>query len=327
MKNSNYKIVLRNIKKDEVEFYDYDLIDKDHPLMQLDELLSKYSTKEQFIREYLKKENIEDYDIYIIYKTNSKENNQFKFLDCHFGLNISNNNMKQKMINNIVDKGLKNYEFINFIRENDRGLYKKFDHYEKKIFMYNKIKKRFDSIKNGDFESANIYTKKIKILLNNDYLTLRKLVDLSYRFTHKISQYGKYDYDRKYFSYKFTNERNNSVVPGQISFDIENLNNQNNKSDIKEQTTHDLDVTSVYFELLNSDVNFYDSYLKNSNLSEKLLNYTNRYINAICISLEDELESNKNRQIIIHELEKGKNMKEIIEVIKLYYDDNKKHIK
>ena len=72
---------------------------------------------------------------------------------------------------------------------------------------------------------------------------------------------------------------------------------------------------------------FYDSYLKNSNLSEKLLNYTNRYINAICISLEDELESNKNRQIIIQELEKGKNMKEIIEVIKLYYDDNKKHIK
>ena len=136
-----------------------------------------------------------------------------------------------------------------------------------------------------------------------------------------------YDYDRKCFSYKFTNERNNSVVPGQISFDIENLNNQNNKSDIKEQTTHDLDVTSVYFELLNSDVNFYDSYLKNSNLSEKLLNYTNRYINAICISLEDELESNKNKQIIIHELEKSKNMKEIIEVIKLYYDDNKKHIK
>ena len=31
----------------------------------------------------------------------------------------------------------------------------------------------------------------------------------------------------------------------EISFDIENLNNQNNKSDIKEQTTHDLDVTSI----------------------------------------------------------------------------------
>ena len=324
MKNSNYKIVLRNIKKNEVEFYDYDLIDKNHPLIQLDELLSKYSTKEQFIREYLKKENTENYDIYIIYKTNSKDNNQFKFLDCHFGINISNNYMRQKMINNIVDKGLKNYEFINFIRENDRGLYKKFDHYETKIFMYNKIKKRFDSIKNGDFESANIYSKKIKILLNSDYLTLRKLVDLSYRFTHKIPQYGKYDYDRKYFLYKSINERNNQIVPGQISFDIENLNNQN---EIKVQTTYDFDVTKVYFELLNLDINFYDLYLKNSNLSEKLLNYTNRYINAICISSEDELEYNKNKHVIIDELKKDKNMKEIIEIIKVYYSDNKKHIK
>ena len=69
------------------------------------------------------------------------------------------------MINNIVDKGLKNYEFINFIRENDRGLYKKFDHYEKKIFMYNKIKKRFADI--GDLPSELVTNRSRMVMLGN----------------------------------------------------------------------------------------------------------------------------------------------------------------
>ena len=51
MKNSNYKIVLRNINTNEIELYSYNLMNNEkHALVQVDELMAKYDSKEQFIK-------------------------------------------------------------------------------------------------------------------------------------------------------------------------------------------------------------------------------------------------------------------------------------
>ena len=324
MKNSNYKIVLRNINTNEIELYGYNLMNNEkHALVQVDELMAKYNSKEQFIKEYLKKEDFENYDVYITYNTN--EGN--KFLDCYFGINTSNDERRKKIIENLVNKGLKNEEFISYLRECKRNIYKKFDHYNKKEFYYNKIKKRMDAYKAKDYDSANVYAHQIVAILESDYLLLRKLIDSSYRYTKKINDAGIYDIDRKRALYKKSKETD-EIISGQLSFDFNNLDQYTKNNDIKSDTIDESDIKNLYFELLNSSDKFYSEYILPSDLTEKLKDYTNRYLKSSCISEEDEHEYEHVKAVINNEITKKVNNKKIIDIIKNYYiENNKKYVK
>lgn len=325
-----HKIVIRDMRNNNVEIYDFKVSKAKNQtkLMALDEFLSKYKYKDEFINSIMSVENSSYYDVYVVYNSGGG----YKTLDAYFGKNVSNEDYKGKMIDNIVNNGLKQEEFINYLRQNAIKFYQNFDHYKGKLFEYNNLKRYIDCIKMGDYSSSEKYKQSIKDKLENDYNKLRKMVDYAYRFKNKKA--GIHDDARKMVDYEDAFSKIIVTSSGQVNlfnyFKIQNsadsiskealgkevLFSESLNNKLKENV-EGKNILDLYFELLDRDEAFIDVVYE-SDIPKYLKDLSYRYTKSLLIDNDDILEIEYQKNIIRTKLSGKTNLKKVTEMVKKY---------
>lgn len=331
-----YTIAVRNIETGKIDYIKpYKENKNENDLIALDKEISKYDSKQGFLRTYNLLDDEKKYDIYVFYR-----NHGVKFYDIQFKYKLNADIVDQnginnidKLINNIVWKGLTKKDFVNTL---DHQIINKFAHYEGDLFEYNNLRRFVDL----PFPDRNQYGYKIESRLKEEYPLFRKIVDYSYRF--KNPDLLSNDDERKKIDYPKT--ISNFSMPGQITiFDIpENLSDTVDSKEMKVskmseefintiyQKVNDENfdkINDVYFEIIDKDDSFFYEYISNSKVNKRLINNTNKYLKSIVDDIEAEGEYENVKSIIKMELSKNKNKKEVIKLIKDYSLQNNPKLK
>lgn len=314
-----YKIAVRNINDNDVEIFDF-RIEKDKnktELMLLDEFLGQYESKEKFLKECIVQEDVFNYDVYIIYKFSAG----YKFLDSYFGKNLSCEEYRNKMIDNILNKGLRQEGFVDYLKKEHSDFYKKFDHYNGNCFQYNNINRYFDNIVKCNYNQANVYKNSIKDKLENEYNRLRKMTDYAYRYNNENLKAN--DEARRNIDYN--NSFSNLIIktPGQLTiYNCMVLANEPcdivcqlepRKVEFSEylldRIKGDLqakDIINLYFELLDNSNGFIDA-VYDSSLPKTIKDKSYMYKNNLGLSYEDDYEAESQKKYVKTKLYNNKN--------------------
>lgn len=327
-----YKIVISNLITNKViikEFYKDNKEEND--LLALDKIIATFDTKKDFINNFIECNDDTVYDVYICHNTKYG----IKFNDINFNYKLKDEASIDKMINNIVNFGLIDYKFIEYIIKKDKNLYAKFDHYSNTVYEYNKLDNYCTYSNKGSAKKIE-YKNKIIHYLKNNYNDLRKLIDLAYRY--KDSNLEQFDSKRKMIDYSSISINNDirgqlylfspedefigdklQVLPDELKTE-----QQENNDHLRENNIDISSVADSYFEVIEADKDFFDNYISNSNLSYKFKNYSNRYLKSSDDDYESMEEKMRDKRIVLNELEQKQNKKILLDILKIYVNDKRK---